>query len=122
MLTAGGTISGSVPLNASLLLRHGQTILSLDHKSDGATFGRDASCTIVTTDPKASRIHAKIERRRDKFFLMDQSTNGTYVSIAGEAELALRREEIMLRGKGQIVFGHSINDAGSESVSFEIGR
>jgi predicted component of type VI protein secretion system len=40
----------------------------------------------------ASRMHARIERRRDKFVLVDQSSNGTYVRIDGEPEIQLRRE------------------------------
>ena len=82
--------------------------------------GRDAGCDIVVAEPKASRQHARIERRRDKFFLTDQSTNGTYVTFAGESEIVLRREEAMLRRSGRIVFGHSASDAGGDVVEFSI--
>lgn len=82
--------------------------------------GRDASCEIVIADRNASRQHARIECRRDKFFLVDQSTNGTTVAIADEAEVLLRREEIMLRGSGRIGFGRSVNLPDSEYVTFTI--
>jgi adenylate cyclase len=122
MMTGAGTAPVAPPVTASLLLRFGSKTLMLDHKADGATLGREATCTIVVADPKASRVHAKIERRRDKFFLMDQSTNGTFVTFTGEPELSLRREEAMLRGKGTIVFGHSATEGTNDSVSFEVGR
>ena len=63
-------------------------------------------------------MHARIERRRDKFFLVDQSTNGTFVTFAGEAEIALRREEVMLRNQGRITFGHSMAESSDETVDF----
>ena len=76
--------------------------------------------TLGIADPKASRNHARIERRRDKFFLADQSTNGTFVTFTGEAELSLRREELMLRGSGIIVFGHSAAESSAETLEFTI--
>lgn len=90
---------------------------------DGRTsvvLGRDVHCDIVIADRNASRQHARIECRRDKFFLVDQSTNGTSVAIGAEAEVLLRREEIMLRGTGRIGFGHSVNLPDSEFVTFTI--
>jgi hypothetical protein len=60
-------------------------------------------------------MHARIERRRDKFVIVDQSSNGTYVTVAGEREILLRREELILRGKGHITFGHA-NPAGAGEV------
>jgi len=56
------------------------------------------SCDIVIADRKASREHARIERRRDKFVLVDVSSNGTFVTFQGEAEMAVKREEVLLRG------------------------
>jgi predicted component of type VI protein secretion system len=82
------------------------------------TLGRDASCDIVIGDRKTSRQHARIEKRRDKFVLADHSSNGTYVAIAGEAEVCLRREEVMLRGHGRIGLGHRTTDAEATVVAF----
>jgi adenylate cyclase len=82
--------------------------------------GRDASCQIMVPDRMASRQHARVERRRDKFFLVDQSTNGTFVSFDGESEMVLRREEVMLRGKGCIALGHSNTGASEETLFFEV--
>ena len=103
-----------------LRLSHGTRALVLDPSSHGIVLGRDASCDICVEDRGASRQHARIERRRDKYFLVDQSTNGTFVVFAGEGELVLRREEVMLRGSGSVAFGHSVEDAGSEIVRFTL--
>jgi hypothetical protein len=52
--------------------------------------------------------------------LVDQSTNGTYVTFQGELEFALKNEEIPLRGRGRIAFGHSSRDSNAEIVEYEI--
>jgi len=84
----------------------------------GVTIGRDASCDIVIGDRKTSRQHAKIEKRRDKFVLADHSSNGTFVAIADEPEVCLRREEVMLRAHGRIGLGHRTTDAEATVVEF----
>lgn len=103
-----------------LRLRHGdhETILGPDRPT--VTLGRDSHADIVTKDSRASRTHGRIERRRDKFVLVDQSTNGTYVTFDGETEFALKREEVILRGRGSISFGHTSGMEGVERLEFEL--
>jgi len=108
----------ATPARFELHLAHGSGELVLKNADATVSLGRDATCGLVLADRKASRVHARIERRRDKFFLIDQSTNGTFVTFDGEAELVLRREEIMLRSRGRITFGHSAAEAGGEIVTF----
>ena len=103
-----------------LHLKHGAKEITLEQANSGVTLGRDAGCQIVLADRMASRVHARIERRRDKFFVVDQSTNGTFVAFAGEAEVVLRREEVMLRGEGRIAFGHSLSESSEETVDFAV--
>jgi class 3 adenylate cyclase len=103
-----------------LHLTHAGRRLVLDQAGASILLGRDASCQIQLTDRKSSRVHACIERRRDKFFLVDQSSNGTFVTFEGEAEIGLRREEVMLRGRGSIVFGHGHAESHRETVEFEV--
>jgi predicted component of type VI protein secretion system len=84
------------------------------------SMGRDASVEIVVRDRRASRNHARIERRGEKFVLTDQSTNGTYVTFAGEPELFLRREEVVLRGRGSICFAASGSSNEADCAEFEL--
>lgn len=97
----------AAPMEIRLRLQHGADELLLGPAQPVATLGRDAASNIVIRDPRASRSHAKIERRRDKFVLIDMSSNGTYITFQGETELVLKREEVALRNSGRIVFGHS---------------
>ena len=118
-LTAMATRPRALP--AHLRLRHGTKELELDEARPACSFGRDLANDVVIADRLASRMHARIERRRDKFVLADQSSNGTYVTIDGEPEVALRREEMILRGRGTLSFGHPRGDGAGESVEFAVG-
>jgi adenylate cyclase len=115
-------IPGRTP--AAAAPRGGALALRLTHRggqvsvTSAATFGRDADNTFIISDPMASRRHAKIERRADHFVLVDQSSNGTYVTIGG-SEVRLRREELVLHSSGRIAFGHSTGDASAETVEFD---
>jgi adenylate cyclase len=82
------------------------------------SMGRHSSHGVPLKDPMASRNHAQIERRKDKFVLMDLSSNGTYVCISSGEEFKLRREEMLLHGSGAIAFGHSPRDKDAEVVNF----
>jgi adenylate cyclase len=69
----------------------------------------------------ASRVHCKIEYRRGKFFLTDQSTNGTYVTVEGDVEIMLKREQLLLRSRGMISLGASSAAADAKIVVFALG-
>jgi class 3 adenylate cyclase len=80
--------------------------------------GRNATNAIALKDTMASRDHARIERRKDKFVLIDQSSNGTFVSMKSGEQYKLQREEMFLHGSGAISFGHSARDKNAEIVGF----
>jgi len=82
------------------------------------TLGRDSANDVVIVTRHASREHARIEWRRDKFVLIDQSTNGTYVQGDGAAEVLLRIEEFTLNGSGVISFGHPVAKASEGLMHF----
>lgn len=102
-----------------LRLRYGGKVLVLDDSKSALSMGRDAACDITVHDRRASRNHARIERRGDKFVLGDQSTNGTFVTFAGEPEFFLRREELVLHGSGTICFAASASSAEADFAEFE---
>ena len=86
---------------------------------DTLFFGREAAGNhVVVASTMASRRHAKIELRGGRFVLVDQSSNGTFVTLGNNAELKLRREEAILYGSGVISLGQSAAAAGDEVVEF----
>lgn len=84
------------------------------------TMGRDAGNDIVLKDKMASRNHARIERRKDKYVLSDLSSNGTFVMMENGYQLKLRREEMIMHGSGAITFGHAAGEANEEAIRFRV--
>ena len=103
-----------------LRLKHNGREIVLGSRQDVIRFGRDTSSDVVVADRKASREHARIERRRDKFVLVDVSSNGTFLTFRGESEMPVRREEIVLHGHGSISFGHPYAVDTTEVATFEV--
>ena len=103
---------------SSLALTYGAQTLKLGAAQKSVSLGRDAGNDMVVPDKMASRVHCKVEFRRGNFFLVDQSTNGTYVTVEGDAEILLKREQIMLRGRGVISLGHTASSKDAELVAF----
>ncbi|MDP2792588.1 MAG: adenylate/guanylate cyclase domain-containing protein [Sulfurisoma sp.] len=115
------SIAPAAPPPLRVKLRHGNKEITLDAAHPTAALGRDLASDVVINDPRASRTHARVELRRDKFMLVDQSTNGTYVTFQGEAEFVLKREETFLRNRGRVCFGHAWADDKTEVLEFEVG-
>ncbi|HUP97551.1 MAG TPA: adenylate/guanylate cyclase domain-containing protein [Usitatibacter sp.] len=92
-------------------------VMVLDEERRSLVIGREATADLVVPDRMASRVHCEIERRQGKFVLTDRSANGTYLTIDGDQEIVLRREEAMLRHHGIIALGQSQSSA-TERVEF----
>lgn len=108
------------PQSDSLRVRAGGKAYLIDERTPQLTIGRDRKLNdIVLKDAKASRQHARIERRPDgRCVLVDLSTNGTFV-LDGTVETRVRGGELLLGARGRIAFGHSPRDQGAECVDFE---
>ena len=100
-----------------LRLYMGNLAFLLDARRPVIRIGRDQSSDLQIGDSRASRKHAEIELRGDKFVLIDRSSNGTFVAIEGEKEFILSREEAVLRGKGHIALGSTCT-ANPYAISF----
>jgi adenylate cyclase len=102
-----------------ITLQYREKSVQLRRDRDAMTIGRDAACGIQIADDEASRVHCTIERRQDKWFLTDHSTNGTYISRDGGDEVLVQREEITLTGRGRIACGQPAVST-KEIVSFTV--
>jgi class 3 adenylate cyclase len=105
---------------ARLHVTHAERTLTLGPDLPVVLIGRDRANQIVIAHRTASRLHGRFERRRDQFFYVDLSTNGTYVALAGQAEILLRREQVLLAGQGTLAIGHASTDARAEILRFSV--
>lgn len=105
------------PAGTGLRLVYRSRVLHLGGERTSMALGRDEAADLVVPDRLASRTHCVIERRHGKYYLVDRSANGTYLTIDGDREMVLRGEETMLRRHGVIALGQSRANA-SELVEF----
>jgi len=115
---ATGLLSEEQKPQVRLKVRYNDQEIELSKERSSLIMGRSQSCDLPIDEKLASRQHVRIELRRDKFFIVDQSTNGTHVLIEGSDEAFLRREEMPLHGKGRISLGKGFSENPSEVVSF----
>lgn len=83
--------------------------------------GRTQAAEFAVNDIRVSRQHARIEWRGSYFMLTDLSSNGTWVRYNGQDNvLALRRNECVLHGQGEICLGAKPTDPTAPTVLFQI--
>ncbi|MCL2589577.1 MAG: FHA domain-containing protein [Betaproteobacteria bacterium] len=100
-------------------LKHQQNTLVVDGKRPVILLGRELGNDIVIIDPRASRQHARVERRREGFMLIDESTNGCFVAIEGQEEQCLKGTALPLTGSGRFGCGFSPQEFEEDLVFFE---
>jgi len=82
----------------------GKTVV-VDDRRKSVNIGRSDENDLVVKGNLISRIHAKVEKHRGKFVLVDQSTNGTFLHDAQGNETFIRRDSRELHGEGLIGLG-----------------
>lgn len=83
---------------------HDQTV-DVHDKQKSVTMGRADDNDLVIKGKLISRIHAKVEMRRGKIVLVDQSTNGSFVQDLQGKETFVRRDFVEINGEGAIGLG-----------------
>lgn len=89
-----------------------------NHKS--MMLGRNDNCDIIVRNNFVSRQHAKVEFRFDKFLIVDQSTNGTYIRFNDGNIAHITREEMILQGSGCFSLGQVSFENPDEFIKFSI--
>jgi len=109
-------------MEASVKLTCKDTVLDVDQNHPVATLGRQIHNDIVVNNRSVSRSHARVEYRRGKFVLVDQSSNGTYIIVPNQKKISLKRDETQLLGQGIICLGHTMEPDSPEVIHFIIER
>jgi pSer/pThr/pTyr-binding forkhead associated (FHA) protein len=80
--------------------------------------GRSDDNDIVVKGNLISRIHARIEQDRNKYLLIDQSTNGTFVHQSEGEDLFVRRDSMQLTGDGILGLGRATEHDSPLAIHF----
>jgi adenylate cyclase len=117
------TSAGPAIVAFSLTLRYQDREVKLTPATLPFDLGREADCKLVVTAPFASRHHARIEYRRGKFMLVDQSTNGTYVIPSTKPDapaVYVRDETFPLMGEGLLSLGAKIEQQSEHILRYAV--
>ena len=90
---------------ARLVVSFRDTTIEVTDLKKHINMGRADDNDLVVKGNLISRIHARIEKRRGRFMLIDQSTNGTFLQSDTGEETFVRRDSTELVGEGIIGLG-----------------
>lgn len=85
-----------------------------------ATLGRADQNDVVVKGKLISRVHARIEMVKNRFMLIDESTNGTFVQRDDGEEFYVRRDSTDLSGSGIISLGRVASRGTSLAVEYAL--
>lgn len=80
-------------------------VVEMPAEQDRLTLGRTGGNDVVVDDGAVSREHAELVRRKGSIYLVDHSTNGTYLRPEIGRPRHLHREECPIDGGGQFSLG-----------------
>lgn len=99
-------------------LRYQGQEIFVDDGHANISIGRAEENDLVVKGNLISRLHARVEISRNKFMLVDQSTNGTFVLGKDGEEAFVRRDSMQIRGEGLIGLGKAPDSNSSQVIRF----
>ena len=91
-------------------------------EKESCQVGRDPSCDIVVQGKFVSRAHAKIMFKDGKFFLEDNSFNGTYIKFDNGQKIHVSKDEQTLVSNGVMSMGKPVDDDSKSVIAFKISQ
>ena len=107
------------PTGSGLVLRHASLRRHLQPGLGEFSIGRAGENDLVVMSGSVSRRHATVDYGRDRFVLVDRSTNGTYVLTQEGETVFLRRESLPLWGHGRMALGAPPEEGEGHVIEFE---
>ena len=114
------SVNRNLTSSAQLTLRYGSKSFTLNQDVKKIVFGRGETCDLVIASTLTSRLHASVEFRFGKFFIVDQSSNGTYIRLPDGHINHITRQEMVLQGMGVISPGQSFAEDPTQLITFSI--
>jgi adenylate cyclase len=103
-----------------LLINFRDSTIELSDRRKSINLGRADDNDLVVKGNLISRIHAKIEMRRGKFVLIDQSTNGTFIQNVRGQETFIRRDSMELGDEGTIGLGRAEEPGSNLAIHYKL--
>ncbi len=108
---ARGTDADRAQECPQLILEYqGQTLRLIGEADEGrCSLGESTACDLVCESRYASRDHAHLQFKNNDFYLVDHSTNGTFVQSEDEQVTRVHRNEMRLWGSGWLSLGEPLH-------------
>ena len=104
---------------SKMVLTFKDATVEISDKCKSINIGRADDNDLVIKGNLISRIHAKVEMRRGKFVIIDQSTNGTFLmNVLGE-ESFVRRDSTELGEEGTIGLGRAEEPGAALAINYK---
>lgn len=113
---AGSVQFEHVVMHKALVFKHHERTYLIESGAVNFRIGRSAKNDLHIDSQHSSRNHAVVTYKNGRFYLRDESVNGTTLIDGDGREIKLRREETILTGSGRIGFGGS-PDEGDEEIT-----
>jgi adenylate cyclase len=109
--------SEAVAVNLHLHSQGHEVVVGDDFKTN-ITLGRANENDVVVKGQLISRVHARIELVKRKFYLIDESTNGTFLQRDDGEEIYVRRDRTELAGSGTIGLGKAADKGTDLAIEY----
>jgi len=103
-----------------LMLSYQEVAIEMGDGKQSVVMGRSDGTDLTVKHTLVSRLHSRIEYRKGKFVLIDQSINGTYVVQEDGSKHFVKRDEFALSGKGTIGLGQAVTPDHPQAINFEV--
>ena len=99
-----------------LILKYGKVVVIVNEGNARVEIGRQKSNDLQVVNNRVSRIHAVVELKNGKYYLTDQSSNGTYLLMEGRKGITVRKKQVLLTAKGVIGPGYKVNFKSTDAI------
>ena len=106
----------------SLMVVMGDQRVRIGQWKPSIQIGRGPECDVIVMDRYASRSHLTIRAMRTRFYLIDHSINGTFVTLKDSEEIHVLRGEMLLDRSGELSLGRSRAENPADVITFEYDR
>ncbi len=106
--------------DTTLVLSTENATFRMNRDSGILNVGRDERCSVSVDGDRVSRKHAQFDWSAGQIQISDTSTNGTYIQREGQVPLFVRRETVVLNGRGKIGLGCLPDEDASHSLQYSV--
>lgn len=103
-------------VRSCLVLKYGKVVVLVNENNARVEIGRQKSNDIQVVNNRVSRTHAIVEYKNGKYYLTDQSSNGTYLLMEGRKGITVKKEAVLLIAKGVIGPGYKVDLKSTDAI------